>query len=170
MQAQKPGKAAGQKRAPGRAAGAAGTGGTPSRRVGTRCLGIMERLAEGVGNAGKGLQLADALMPLLQQPSSGRYTTWLQLLLVSAVCAAYKHCFIAAGLSNIHCLYSQVEYRTSTHTQRRGLNLEGSRFGLLSVCSILTTCIKSPHEVQLRHTLLWHDDACIGRPQAVLRL
>lgn len=77
MQAQKPSKAAGQKRGPGRAAG---TGGTPSRRVGTRCLGIMERLAEGVGNAGKGLQLADALMPLLQQPSSGRYTTWLKLL------------------------------------------------------------------------------------------
>lgn len=68
-QAQKTGKVAGQKRGAGMVAG---TGGTPSRRVGTRCLGIMERLAEGVGDAGKGLQLADALMPLLEQPSSGR--------------------------------------------------------------------------------------------------
>ena len=69
LQAQKANKAGGQPRGGG--AGAGG-GGTPSRRVGTRCLGIMERLAEGVGDAGKGLQLADALMPLLQQPSSGR--------------------------------------------------------------------------------------------------
>lgn len=69
LQANKTSKVAGQKRGGGTGAG---TGSNPSRRVGTRCLGIIERLAEGVGDAGKGLKLADALMPLLEQPSSGR--------------------------------------------------------------------------------------------------
>lgn len=47
---------------------------TPSRKVGTRCLAIMEQLAGGVGDSGRGLMLADALMPLLQQSAASRYT------------------------------------------------------------------------------------------------
>lgn len=46
---------------------------TPSRKVGTRCLAIMEQLAGGVGDSGRGLMLADALMPLLQQSAASRY-------------------------------------------------------------------------------------------------
>ena len=63
-------KVAGQKRQ-----GAKGPAGgvVPSRKVGTRCLAIMEQLAGGVGDAGRGLLLADALMPLLQQSASARY-------------------------------------------------------------------------------------------------
>ena len=48
---------------------------TPSRKVGTRCLAIMEQLAGGVGDSGRGLMLADALVPLLQQSAASRYTS-----------------------------------------------------------------------------------------------
>ena len=34
----------------------------------------MEQLAGGVGDSGRGLMLADALMPLLQQSAASRYT------------------------------------------------------------------------------------------------
>ncbi|KAL0044331.1 hypothetical protein WJX82_000142 [Trebouxia sp. C0006] len=69
--ANKPAKVAGQKRQGGKQQQQQG-GGAPSRKVGTRCLAIMERLAGGIGDAGRGLLLADALMPLLQQAVSGR--------------------------------------------------------------------------------------------------
>ncbi|KAL0018407.1 hypothetical protein WJX79_009395 [Trebouxia sp. C0005] len=68
--ANKPAKVAGQKRQGGKQQQQGG--GTPSRKVGTRCLAIMERMAGGIGDAGRGLLLADALMPLLQQTVSGR--------------------------------------------------------------------------------------------------
>ena len=71
IQANKPAKVAGQKRQGGKQQHQQG-GGAPSRKVGTRCLAIMERLAGGIGDAGRGLLLADALMPLLQQTVSGR--------------------------------------------------------------------------------------------------
>lgn len=62
---------AGQKRPGGKGQGG---GVTPSRKVGTRCLAIMEQLAGGVGDSGRGLMLADALLPLLQQSAASRYT------------------------------------------------------------------------------------------------
>ncbi|KAL0035339.1 hypothetical protein WJX77_001780 [Trebouxia sp. C0004] len=69
--ANKPAKVAGQKRQGGKRQQQQ-NGGAPSRKVGTRCLAIMERLAGGIGDAKRGLLLADALMPLLQQAVSGR--------------------------------------------------------------------------------------------------
>ena len=84
----------------------------PSRKVGTRCLAIMEQLAGGVGDSGRGLMLADALMPLLQQSAASRYarmhihilsSTWpcicclslLQLLHLPNL--IYAVCTVAAG-------------------------------------------------------------------------
>ncbi len=71
LQASKPAKVAGPKKQGLQQQQQQG-GGAPSRKVGTRCLAIMERLAGGVGDSGRGLLLADALMPLLQQSISGR--------------------------------------------------------------------------------------------------
>ena len=79
VQASKPAKVAGQKRQGGKQQQQGG--GAPSRKVGTRCLAIMERLAGGVGDAGRGLLLADALVPLLQQAVSGRCSLWPHVLL-----------------------------------------------------------------------------------------
>ena len=65
---------------------------TPSRKVGTRCLAIMEQLAGGVGDSGRGLMLADALMPLLQQSAASRY---IPCAVPAPVCYATKRHLLA---------------------------------------------------------------------------
>lgn len=91
---------------------------TPSRKVGTRCLAIMEQLAGGVGDSGRGLMLADALMPLLQQSAASRYArTHARTHACTHVCTdAHTHpaqylallffCFFSLGLqdSPLHLL------------------------------------------------------------------
>ena len=83
MQANKPAKVAGQKR---QGAGQQQGAQAPSRKVGTRCLAILERLAGGVGNSGRGLSLADALMPLLQQSMSARCSICLFCIIHCIIC------------------------------------------------------------------------------------
>ena len=44
-----------------------------SRATGVRCLAIMEQVAAAVQDAGMGLQLADAMLPLLNQKGGFRW-------------------------------------------------------------------------------------------------
>ncbi len=44
-----------------------------SRATGVRCLAIMEQVAAAVQDAGMGLQLADAMLPLLNQKGGSRW-------------------------------------------------------------------------------------------------
>lgn len=89
---------------------------TPSRKVGTRCLAIMEQLAGGVGDSGRGLMLADALMPLLQQSAAARYarmhrhtlsSTWSCICCLSLPLHSpdliFAVCTVAAGTAYLYC-------------------------------------------------------------------
>ena len=50
-----------------------------SRATGVRCLAIMEQVAAAVQDAGMGLQLADAMLPLLNQKGGSRWGRWCML-------------------------------------------------------------------------------------------